>query len=271
MSATRLAHVADLHFGADDPVVGRALAAALREDEPALVLAGGDLTQRARRAQYVAAQGWLASLGAPVLATPGNHDIPLYDLRRRIADPFGRWRATIGADLEPVWRGPQALVAAVCTASPRRRIEGRVEPAQVARLAAVLAEPSPPRAAVLLTHHPLVAPPGERERSFEGGAGLLATAVAGGVDLLLSGHRHLAHDGPWLHATPAGRRVIALWAPTAVSHRRRGEENGYALIDVAADRIEISARRWDGERFAPAPPSVWVRAADGWAAAQASR
>ncbi len=265
MSATRLAYVADLHFGADDLVVAGALAGALRADEPDLLLVGGDLTQRARPSQYADARAWLSSIGVPHLATPGNHDIPLYDVLRRIRDPFGRYRAAVAPHLEGTWRGPETLVAAICTASPRRRVEGRVEPAQVARLAAVLAEPAPPHAAILLTHHPLVVPPGQRARSFEGGAGLLTTATAGGVDLLLSGHRHLPHEGPWLHRTASGRRVVALWAATACSHRRRGEHNGYALIDAAADRLEITTCRWDGKRFVREPVSTWSRAADGWA------
>lgn len=267
MSAITLAHVSDPHFGAHDPAVAEALAGALRDARPDLVLVGGDFTQRARRGQYAAARAWLERIGLPYLATPGNHDIPLYDVLRRMRDPYGRYRAQIAPALDGEWRAPGALVAAVCTASPRRRVEGRVEPIQVERLAATLAEPEEPCARVLLTHHPLVTPPGQRERSFHGREELLEAAAAGGADLLLSGHRHVAHTGAWLHTTPSGREMVALWEPTACSSRLRGEANGFATIGVDADRIEITPWRLAGERFAPGPARAWARSGDGWAEA----
>lgn len=267
MSAATLAHVSDQHFGAHDPDAAAALSRALREARPDVVLVGGDFTQRARRGQYAAARAWIEETGLPVLATPGNHDIPLYDVRRRMTDPFGRYRAAISPALEGEWRGPETLVAAVCTASPRRRVEGRVERVQLERLEAVLAEPGPPRAKVLLTHHPLVTPRGQRERSFHGREELLATAARGGVDLLLSGHRHVAHTGAWVHTAPGGRGMLALWEPTACSSRLRGEANGFATIGVDADRIEITPWLLAGDRFAPAPGGVWERSRAGWAAA----
>lgn len=264
MSATTLAHVSDPHFGAHDPRVAEVLSRALREAAPDLVLVGGDLTQRARRGQYARARAWLDGLGLPFLGVPGNHDIPLYDVLRRMTDPFGRYRASISADLEGEWRGPQTLVAAVCTASPRRRVEGRVEAAQLARLAGVLAEPGRPCVKVLLTHHPLVTPPGERERSFDGREELMRVAVEGGVDLLLSGHRHIAHEGPWVHTVGPDRGMLALWEPTACSSRLRGEANGFATIGLDADRIEITPWRLAGERFAPRAPGAWVRSEGAW-------
>jgi len=264
VSATTLAHVSDPHFGAHDPRVAEVLSRALREAAPDLVLVGGDFTQRARRGQYARARAWLDGLGLPFLGVPGNHDIPLYDVLRRMTDPFGRYRASISADLEGEWRGPQALVAAVCTASPRRRVEGRVEAAQLARLSGVLAEPAPPRVKVLLTHHPLVTPPGERERSFHGREELMRVAVEGGVDLLLSGHRHIAHEGAWVHAVGPDRGMLALWEPTACSSRLRGEANGFATIGLDADRIEITPWRLYDERFAPGAPGAWARSEGAW-------
>lgn len=267
MSATTLAHVSDPHFGAHDPRIAEALSHALRDAAPDLVLVGGDFTQRARRGQYAEARAWLDGLGLPFLGVPGNHDIPLYDVLRRMTDPFGRYRASISDDLEGDWRGPEALVAAVCTASPRRRVEGRVEAAQLARLAGLLAEPGPPRVKVLLTHHPLVTPPGERERSFHSREELMRIAIEGGVDLLLSGHRHVAGEGAWVHAVGPDRGMLALWEPTACSSRLRGEVNGFATIGLDADRIEITPWRLDGERFAPGEAGAWVRAEGAWVAA----
>ncbi|HPK02011.1 MAG TPA: metallophosphoesterase, partial [Candidatus Sumerlaeota bacterium] len=43
-----------------------------------VVVLSGDITQRARRAQFRAARTFVDRLAAPVLAIPGNHDLPLF-------------------------------------------------------------------------------------------------------------------------------------------------------------------------------------------------
>ena len=74
---TRILHVSDLHFGArDDPVLERGLAALIERIGPELVIASGDLTNRGRRSEHERAAAFLNRLGPPVLAVPGNHDIP---------------------------------------------------------------------------------------------------------------------------------------------------------------------------------------------------
>ena len=55
----RIAHISDLHFGREDPALVRELLADLRRLEPALVAVSGDLTQRARRRQFLAARSFL--------------------------------------------------------------------------------------------------------------------------------------------------------------------------------------------------------------------
>jgi len=75
---TRLLHLSDLHVGSREaPEVERSLAALIERASPELVVASGDLTHRGRSEQHAAAAAFLRSLGPPVLAVPGNHDIPL--------------------------------------------------------------------------------------------------------------------------------------------------------------------------------------------------
>src|SRR5262249_20108917 len=78
-----IAHISDLHFGTEDPQI----AAALREDlcglGPSLVVVSGDLTQRAKPAEFLAAREFLSTIPQPQIVVPGNHDIPLYNLLRR--------------------------------------------------------------------------------------------------------------------------------------------------------------------------------------------
>ena len=73
----RLLHVSDLHVGThEEREAERALARLVERLEPQLVVASGDLTHRGRRQQLERAAELLRSLGPPVLAVPGNHDLP---------------------------------------------------------------------------------------------------------------------------------------------------------------------------------------------------
>ncbi len=79
----RIAHLSDIHFGANDPNIVAATIDWLKEKKPDLVIISGDLTQRARVAQFQDAANYLQALRQNelrLLVIPGNHDIPLYDV-----------------------------------------------------------------------------------------------------------------------------------------------------------------------------------------------
>jgi predicted MPP superfamily phosphohydrolase len=102
----RAIHISDMHAGREDGRIVEELLLDIEQLSPDIVLAGGDFTQRSRSSQWKKASGWLQRITAPVLAVPGNHDIPLFDVGRRVADPFGRYRSHIALDLEPEPRSP---------------------------------------------------------------------------------------------------------------------------------------------------------------------
>src|SRR3954466_6730217 len=96
-----IAHISDLHFGAEDPIVAAGLLKDLAELQPTLVVNSGDLTQRGRASQFRAARDYLARIPFPQLTIPGNHDIPLYDVTRRFLSPLGRYKRYITPNLAP--------------------------------------------------------------------------------------------------------------------------------------------------------------------------
>lgn len=72
---TRIAHLSDIHFGANDEKIVAASEAWLQKRQPDLVIISGDFTQRAREAQFRAASAYLnrlRSAGLKVLAIPGS-------------------------------------------------------------------------------------------------------------------------------------------------------------------------------------------------------
>jgi 3',5'-cyclic AMP phosphodiesterase CpdA len=88
---TRILHFSDLHFGArGDVVLEDAMPDLLARVNPDLVVATGDLTHRGRRDQHDRAAAFLRGLGPPVVAIPGNHDIP-YTFPARFTRPWAEF------------------------------------------------------------------------------------------------------------------------------------------------------------------------------------
>ena len=130
-----IAHISDLHFGRDIPHVAEALAADLTAQHPTLVVASGDLTQRARGREFRAAHDYLARLPHPQLVVPGNHDVPLYDVARRFLAPLTRYcrfidgelDATRAAEVEAAAWFPVAELEAWIAARPEDFASGFIE------------------------------------------------------------------------------------------------------------------------------------------------
>jgi predicted MPP superfamily phosphohydrolase len=115
-----LLQISDPHFGTQQAPVVEALVTLARQQKPHVLVLSGDITQRARPAQFRDARAFSDSLGVPVLAVPGNHDIPLLDVWARLRHPYARYSAAFGTDLEPVCRLPELLVVCVNTSRPWR-------------------------------------------------------------------------------------------------------------------------------------------------------
>jgi len=264
----QLAHITDLHSGRHDDRIADALIDSLSEQAPDQIVIGGDLTQRSRRSEWKRAVGWLDRMPAPWIATPGNHDIPMFDFTRRAVSPFGRFRLNVGEDLEPSARVDGALVICVRTASPHRRVEGAVSRESLTQLRETLDAGRGDSPIVLVTHHPLALHPASQRagHTVVSGDELLSTAEAGGVDLLLSGHTHRPHRGRPFSVNLGGRNLIAAHGGTACSTRTRADEPpSWQMVTMEPSRIAITMFAWDGDRFTAGDQSVWERTESaGW-------
>jgi 3',5'-cyclic AMP phosphodiesterase CpdA len=154
-----IAHISDVHFGREDAGAAEALLEDLRQTAPSLVVVSGDLTQRARRDQFRRARAFLARIAAPCLIVPGNHDIPLYDVLRRVRAPFGRYRRYIASDLAPLWVDDELAVLGVNTARPEVWKSGKIAPAQIEQIRDRLGPLPASLFRVVVTHHPFIPPP----------------------------------------------------------------------------------------------------------------
>ncbi len=237
--------------------------ALVAERRPDLVVVSGDLTQRARADQFRDARRFLEGLGAPFLAVPGNHDVPMYRVWERLLDRYGAYRRHFSRDLEPGFRDAEMEVAGFNTAFNLTIDNGRFTRGQLAGVGArfgagaardadrkagapapaaagvagreavaaagggtaesAAGDPSAP-VRIAIAHHPLAALPelmGWRTacRSDEA----LAAFAEAGVDLVLSGHVHVAAVGL---APNCPRPLWLVHSGTSTSRRGRGTEEG---------------------------------------------
>ena len=231
---TILLQISDTHFGTEQAPVVDALTRLTRQQQPDMLVLSGDITQRARPAQFQAARAFVDLLGVPVLAVPGNHDIPLFDLWTRLRHPYGRYSAAFGTDLEPVHRSPDLLVVCVNTTRPWRHRHGEISALQVDRVARLLESAESAQLRVVVVHQPAAVTRAEDvSNRLRGHAVALQRWAEAGADLVMGGHIHLPYVLP-LHGL--ARPLWAVQAGTAISSRvREGVPNAVNLLRWGAD------------------------------------
>ena len=163
-----LVHLSDIHFGRVDWATLKPLIAAVNRANPDLVAISGDLTQRARRMEFLEARAFLDSLPQPQIVVPGNHDIPLHNLYARLVGRFDQYQAYISKDLEPFFMDDEIAVAGINTARPTTWKGGRINAEQLRRAHDRLAGAGRGQLKVVVTHHPFELPDGMRASALVG-------------------------------------------------------------------------------------------------------
>lgn len=251
----RLFHLSDVHFGPHhQPEVALAAAALVAERQPDLVLLSGDLTQRAKPAQFRQARRFVDGLARPVLVVPGNHDVPLYRFWERLFSPFGAYRRHFASELEPQFRDEELAVVGLNTAHAWTTKHGRIRLARLARLSADFAGDPPGRCRIVMAHHQLAPAPGAASAQVLRNAAVAAEAFgAAGVELVVSGHLHQAFVLPSGEVYPGlGEPFLIVHSGTTTSARGRGPErraNSCTWIEVDAVSIQVSILRFDPARL----------------------
>lgn len=257
----RLLQISDTHFGTERPQVMDAISQLCSEYQPDLVILSGDITQRARRAQFAAAREFTDRLNAPLLSVPGNHDLPLFNLFARVFSPYGNYRRFFGKNLEPEFETEQLLVIGVNSTRPRRHKNGELSDQQIARVAARLKQAAPQQLRIVVQHHPVRALEASDTANLMIGRDKAVPAwVDAGMDLVLGGHIHLPYVLPlYGQQGEGGRQAWTVQAGTAVSERVRGEiPNSVNLIRYLPAQTDprCAVERWDymheSQRFEPA-------------------
>ena len=255
-----LVHMSDLHFGRVDRGLLQPLIDQVKRIGPDLVVVSGDLTQRARSAQFKQAREFLDELSAPRIVVPGNHDVPMHNILARFFLPLKKYRRYITNELEPFFVDAEIAVLGLNTARSLTIKNGRINEAQLQHVRARLSSLSAEVTKIVVTHHPLDLPQDHGSNVLVGRAGMaMALFAECRVDLMLAGHFHVGQTGNSAarYAIP-GHTALIIQAGTATSTRGRGQANSFNVIKI--DRPMIVVERWE-----------WISVAATFVAAESAR
>jgi 3',5'-cyclic AMP phosphodiesterase CpdA len=230
----RLLQISDTHFGTETPAVVDALSRLAVRLAPDVLVVSGDITQRARRAQFAAARRFVDRLAiSSALCIPGNHDIPLFAFWHRLLDPWKHYTARFGANLEPEIVRDDLLLIGTNTTRAYRHKHGEVGTAQIARVAQRLRTARPAQLRIVVVHQPMHVPQGDETNLLRNSQAAALAWASAGADLVLGGHIHLPYSLPMSERyTNLERELWCVQAGTAVSSRTRGGvPNSVNVID----------------------------------------
>ncbi len=224
------------------------MARLVEQVEPQLVVASGDLAHRGRPQQLERAAELLRSLGPPVLAVPGNHDLPYTPAR--LVRPWAEFER-IWETTEPTASPPGLHVVGLNSARPFRQQGGALSRAQLDRAAERLAAAEPGALRVAVLHHHLLGAPwrAARKRPVSRRSRVFRALVGAGAELILAGHIHQAAVGERHEFEVVGddaRTVVVAIAPGLGQPRPRrlGEARGLHVHEADAEAIVIRTFRW---------------------------
>lgn len=228
-----LFHMSDLHFGMEDRVALAWFAQQVADERPDGVICTGDLTMRARHHEFAEAARWLASLAAPVMVEPGNHDMPYFNPIERFVSPYARYRVLRRAVNAELAFDGIAVVPLRTIAPAQWRLnwsKGRVAKADLAHALVQLAT-ADGKLRLVACHHPLIEAGTHTSGSTHGGPRALAALARAGVDAVLSGHVHDAFD----MTVEAGGLPIRVIGAGTLSERVRSSRPSYNRLDWSRD------------------------------------
>ena len=245
-----LIHLSDLHFGRTNPAILPPLLDFIRSANPDLVAVSGDLTQRARTVEYIAAREFLAAIPFRQIVVPGNHDVPLRNPFSRFVKGLAAYRRYITPDLQPFYADDEIAVAGVNTARALTWTwkDGRINALQLAKLRQALEPLGNERTKIVVTHHPFDLPEGVTGHVVGRSRLAIRTLAECGVDMLLAGHFHIAGTGytATRYDIP-GYSALVVSSGTSTSTRGRGQPNSLNLIRIDRPHVAIERHVWRPE------------------------
>lgn len=241
-------HLSDPHFGALNEITLLDLHKAVKRLNPTTIIVTGDITQRCRRDQFVRARNYFSEFHPiPVLAIPGNHDLPLYNLFSRFFTPYREYKRFFRKEIECELRTDSIHLIALNSSSPRRHIDGEFNLRHLEEKLKGL-DPNA-KVKIVAFHHPLDCPKHVDEKNIVRNClRVLELLEEYKVDLVLSGHIHdpLARLST-VRYSQARKPMILSNAGTCLSYRiRPNAPNSFNVFDFyISNQLKVQISRYD--------------------------
>ncbi len=240
----RLFHVSDVHFGREDSAATEWFAETVRNEAPDALVVTGDLTMRARPAEFAAAARWLQHLDRPTTVEVGNHDLPYFDLFARFLTPYRRFHALERMIEKPLDIPGVTIIPLKTTARFQWRLnwsKGYVSRHALQQALALAEGTTIEGVKFVACHHPLIEAGTRMDGRTRRGAEALSELAAAGVDAVLTGHVHDPFDVPYR----VGGRTVRLIGAGTLSERTRASRPSFNEIRVDGRAFETVARMLD--------------------------
>lgn len=248
-----IAHISDLHFGYNDPLLAEALRGTLAGINPDAVVVSGDLVEHATDAEFASARDFLEQLPGPQIVVPGNHDLPFYNLWRRFTEGLTKYRQFITDDAEPTFIDEEIAIVGADSAHLFPVKGGKITNAQLDELVDRFSKLPAGLIRILVTHHPFDLPQPSNPHLLIGHSRRAVTRLAPVVDVLLAGHVHVSSTGSTsTRYKLEGQAMAFVQAGTAISDRHKGESNSFNLLQTG--------RSVNGDKQVVVKRYSWVKA-----------
>ncbi|MBF7682546.1 metallophosphoesterase [Acinetobacter sp. B5B] len=236
-----LLHLSDLHFGTEKKPCLDAIRLFCQQNSIEAVVVSGDLTQRARFSQFLACKQFLQSLNLPYLVVPGNHDIPLYHVWKRIFYPFTFYEGFFGPT-EQILATENFYLIGLNSIRRRHHTKGEISLAQIERMNKVLKKAPKDALKLVVVHQPFYTP--SKAHGWKDCPKQAKIALERWADMGLFGllHGHLHHTGMYNLTQLFGLKTVQpIWdihAGTATSWRlRKHQPNSFNTISERGEVI----------------------------------
>jgi 3',5'-cyclic AMP phosphodiesterase CpdA len=242
----RIVQLSDIHCG-EITFSGKRMESIVQDVngmKPDLVIVVGDLTAAGYEWEFAEAADWLGQLECPSVVVPGNHDarnVGYLHFEHFFGDRFSNFRLHFDSERAVALGATGVTVVAVDSSEPDLN-EGQIGRERYPWIRQQFRDPDDLKLFVI--HHHLVAIPGTgRERNTINDAGdVLAELVQLGVDVVLSGHKHV----PYFWGISG---LLICNSGTATTKRLRGlTPASWNELEMDAESIRVYLHYENGRR-----------------------